>query len=96
MRAFHLMMLDTESSVPRRVDFHAESPDHAFQVARTEADGIHVELWEGRALLARMTKASADMWKLLPSLAQPEPGPEAVIPFEHMAVDGDAMRLEAQ
>ena len=92
MRAFHLMMVDPESSITRRIDFRAESPDHAFQVARTEADGIHVELWEGRALLARMTKTSADVWKLLPSLAQP--APDAAVPFDHIPVRSDSMRLQ--
>lgn len=74
MRAFHLMLLDAESAEPRRVDFQAESPDHAFQVARNETDGVHVELWEGGALLARMTKTTANVWKLLPSGTHPESG----------------------
>ena len=94
MRAFHLVMLEPESSISRRVDFWAESPDHAFQIARTEADGIHVELWEGDALLARMTKTSADVWKLLPSSTPPRP--EAVIPFDNIPVHSDAMRLQPQ
>lgn len=67
MRRFHLILLDDASSEPRRIDFHAESPDHAFQVARNETDGTHVELWDGATLLARMTKSAANMWKLLPS-----------------------------
>ncbi|MBJ7501767.1 MAG: hypothetical protein JHC57_18580 [Sphingopyxis sp.] len=67
MRAFHLMLLDDASSSPRRVDFRAEGPDHAFQIARNETDGINVELWEGESLLARMTKTAANVWKLLPS-----------------------------
>jgi hypothetical protein len=49
------------------VDFRAESPDHAFQVARNEQDGVHVELWEAGKLLARMTKEDGNLWKLLPS-----------------------------
>jgi len=35
----------------RGVDFKAESPDHAFQVARNEEEGIYVELWEGAICL---------------------------------------------
>lgn len=77
MRAFHLILLDDEAGPPRRVDFRAEGPDHAFQVARNETDGIHVELWEGEALLARMTKTAANVWKLLPSSTRPRPAPEA-------------------
>ncbi len=72
MRAFHLILLDDEAGPPRRVDFRAEGPDHAFQVARNETDGIHVELWEGGSLLARMTKTAANVWKLLPSSTLPE------------------------
>lgn len=66
MRAYHLLLLDQGSSAPRRVDFTAESPDHAFQVARNEKDGLHVELWEADRLLARMTKSEIQLWKLLP------------------------------
>lgn len=71
MRPFHMIMQDCSDSRPRRVDFHAEGPDHAFQIARNEADGIHVELWEGVTLLARMTKSGANMWKLLPTTGLP-------------------------
>ena len=71
MRRFHLILLDDPSSEPRRVDFHAEGPDHAFQVARNETVGTHVELWDGDTLLARMTKSAANMWMLLPCEAAP-------------------------
>ena len=94
MRAFYLLVLDAESSTPRRVEFQAEGPDHAFQVARNEADGVHVELWEGRTLLARMTKTFANVWKLLPSLAQPELHDDAT--FDPIPVRGDAMGLHLQ
>ncbi len=66
MRPFHLILKDEDPDAPRRIDFHADGPDHAFQIARNEADGVHVELWEGSTLLARMTKSGANMWKLLP------------------------------
>ncbi|MBO9695012.1 MAG: hypothetical protein J7499_02325 [Sphingopyxis sp.] len=92
MRVFHLMLLDDESSPPRRVDFRAEGPDHAFQVARNETDGIHVELWEGESLLARMTKTAANVWKLLPSspAAEPDAGvaPGGMPPREGRAAFG--------
>ncbi len=71
MRPFHMVMKNSTDTRPRRVDFHAESPDHAFQIARNEADGVHVELWEGAKLLARMTKSGANMWKLLPTTDLP-------------------------
>lgn len=66
MRPFHLIMQGADAPEPRRVDFEAESPDHAFQVARNETDGTQVELWEGSKLLARMTKGDANIWQLLP------------------------------
>ena len=66
MRPFHLIMQGADAPELRRVDFEAESPDHAFQVARNERGGTHVELWEGDTLLARMTKGEANIWKLLP------------------------------
>ena len=71
MRSFHLMLIGPGSSEPRRIDFQAEGPDHAFQIARNESAGVHAELWEGGTLLARMAKSTPDMWKLLPS-ASPE------------------------
>lgn len=64
MRAFHLIISDADTDQPRRIDFHAESPDHAFQIARNETDGIHVTLWEGETILAQMTKATSSLWKL--------------------------------
>ncbi|WP_145923551.1 hypothetical protein [Sphingopyxis macrogoltabida] len=66
VRPFHLILSGASVPEPRRVDFVAESPDHASQVARNEEEGIHVELWEGATLLARMTKGEADVWQLLP------------------------------
>lgn len=66
MRPFY-MILQNESGDPRRVDFHAEGPDHAFQIARNEEEGVHIELWQDEMLLARMTKSGANMWKLLPT-----------------------------
>lgn len=71
MRPFHMIMRDSSDTEPRRLDFHAEGPDHAFQIARNEAVGVHVELWEGSTLLARMTKSGAHMWKLLPTFDLP-------------------------
>lgn len=64
MRAFHIMIFADASAQPRRVDFHAESPDHAFQIARNENDGVHVELWEDGRRLASMTKSGSGIWKL--------------------------------
>ena len=66
MRTYHLLLLDDASATPRRVEFKADSPDQAFQVARNERDGIHVELWESDRLLVRMSKDGA-VWKLLPT-----------------------------
>ena len=64
MRAFHMILLDDGATVPRRVDFFAESPDHAFQIARNETDGVDIELWDNDSLLARITKSGANLWKL--------------------------------
>lgn len=63
MRAFHILIDHPE---PKRIDFLAEGPDHAFQIARNERDGVDVTLWEGERLLARMTKTEANIWQLHP------------------------------
>lgn len=67
MRAYHLLVADQGSAEPRRVDFIAESPDHAFRVARNETAGTSCELWDGDKLLARMTKSGAELWQLHPT-----------------------------
>jgi len=64
MRAFHLILRDRPSVTPRRIDFEADGPDHAFQIARNETDGVEVELWEGSELLASLTKAGDSLWKI--------------------------------
>ena len=67
MPSYHLLLRDAHAGDPRRVDFCADSPDHAFQIARNEKKGLHVELWESDKLLARMTKEEGSLWRLLPS-----------------------------
>lgn len=67
MRPFHMILQDAPGAELRRVDFNAEGPDHAFQIARNEGNGVHVELWQGATLLARMTKSGVNIWKLLPT-----------------------------
>lgn len=67
MRPFHMILRDAPGAELRRIDFNAEGPDHAFQIARNEGDGVHVELWQGATLLARMTKSGVNIWKLLPT-----------------------------
>lgn len=67
MRRFHMILQDAAGAELRRVDFNAEGPDHAFQIARNEGEGVRIELWQGSMLLARMTKSGANMWKLLPT-----------------------------
>ena len=64
MPAYFLMISGAGKREAKRVDFVAESPDQAFQVARNVSDGTYCELWEGGSLLARMTK-SGELWQLL-------------------------------
>ena len=64
MRAFYLIIDDAGSVQPRRIDFQAEGPDHAFQIARNETDGINVTLCEGERVLARMTKTTSNLLQL--------------------------------
>lgn len=78
MRAFHIMIFAEASAEPRRVEFQAESPDHAFQIARNEQDGIQVELWEEDRRLASMTKSGSGIWKLHGPIDRPvHPGEPA-------------------
>lgn len=63
MGAYH-MIISARSTGSRRVDFHAETPEQAFLIARNEKDGVEVELWEGERRLAHMTKTIANVWRL--------------------------------
>lgn len=63
MGAYH-MIISERSTGSRRVDFHAETPEQAFLIARNEKDGVEVELWEGERRLAHMTKTIANVWRL--------------------------------
>ena len=64
MPAFHLILHDEASAVPRRLDFVAAGPEQAFQFARNETPGIAVELWRANTLITRMTKAADNLWLL--------------------------------
>src|SRR3546814_21088095 len=70
MRPFHMILQDVAGTELRRIDFYAEGTDHAFQIARNESDGVHVELWQGTTLLARRTKSGANIWTLLPTTSR--------------------------
>lgn len=63
MGAYH-MIVSNPSTGARRVDFHAETAEQAFLMARNEKDGVEVELWEGERCLACMTKTIANVWRL--------------------------------
>ena len=62
MVAYHMIISDPVTG-SRRVDFHAETPEQAFLMARNEKDGTEVELWEGERRLAHMTKTIANVWR---------------------------------
>ena len=64
MRSFHLILRDSGSLAPRRIDFEAAGPEHALQIARNETDGVKIELWDDATLLARLTKAGDNLWKI--------------------------------
>jgi hypothetical protein len=79
MPAYFLMLSGANARAAKRMDFVAESPDQAFQVARNVTDGTRCERWEGDKLLARMTKSGDGLWQLLattpPVVEQPERQP---------------------
>lgn len=64
MRLYHLVLLDGSEADPRRIEFRADDPYHAFQAALNERSSGEVELWEGDRLLVRMSKTEANLWKL--------------------------------
>lgn len=64
MPAYHLILQNDAAREPRRIDFDADSIDHAFQVARNRVGEIEVELWEGSVCHVRMTNGGSNLWKL--------------------------------
>jgi hypothetical protein len=62
VQKYHLVV--EGDSDRRSIDFQAETPDYALNIAEREADGTRAELWQGETLLARMTKAAPNLWKL--------------------------------
>ncbi|MDK2761199.1 MAG: hypothetical protein KYX64_07545 [Sphingopyxis sp.] len=64
MRSFHIMIEDESSDEPTRIDFQAESPDFALQIAQGQAAGRSVELWEGAMQLGSFCKTAPHLWRL--------------------------------
>ncbi|WP_177176044.1 hypothetical protein [Sphingopyxis sp. YR583] len=49
---------------PSRIDFQAESPDFALQIAQGQAAGRSIELWEGAMRLGTFCKSAPHLWRL--------------------------------
>jgi len=64
MRSFYILLEDESSGEPRRIDFDAESPDFALQIAQGQATGLSMELWEGSAKLGTLSKSAPHLWRL--------------------------------
>ncbi|HEY0597690.1 hypothetical protein [Sphingopyxis sp.] len=64
MRSFHILLEDEASDEPRRIDFQAESPDFALQIAQGQAEGRSIELWEGAMRLGTFCKSAPHLWRL--------------------------------
>ncbi|NIJ36464.1 hypothetical protein FHR22_001113 [Sphingopyxis panaciterrae] len=64
MRSFYLLLKDDSSGEPKRIDFEAESPDFALQIAQGQASGRDMELWEGAMRLGTLSKAAPQLWRL--------------------------------
>lgn len=64
MRSFYILLEDESSGEPRRIDFNAESPDFALQVAQGQAAGRNIELWEGVMRLGTFRKTAPHLWRL--------------------------------
>jgi hypothetical protein len=64
MRSFTLTLIEGGTSDPKRIDFRAYDPVHAFDILETEAVGQTAILWEGEKRLATMKRSSAGAWRL--------------------------------
>ncbi|KTE21792.1 hypothetical protein ATE67_03815 [Sphingopyxis sp. H050] len=64
MRAFHILLDEDDGDTPIRIDFQAETPDHALIVAQGHAGGRSLQLWEGAAMVGSLDKAAPQLWRL--------------------------------
>ncbi len=64
MRSFYILLEDESSGEPARIDFEAESPDFALQVAQGQATGRRMELWEGSMRLGTFSQSAPHLWRL--------------------------------
>ncbi|SEH20151.1 hypothetical protein SAMN05428974_3878 [Sphingopyxis sp. YR583] len=64
MRSFHILLEDECLGEPSRIDFQAESPDFALQIAQGQAAGRSIELWEGAMRLGTFCKSAPHLWRL--------------------------------
>ncbi len=64
MRSFHILLEDDSSGEPIRIDFQAETPDFALQIAQGQAAGRSIELWEGAMRLGTFCKTAPHLWRL--------------------------------
>ena len=64
MRSFYILLEDEPSSERTRIDFQAESPDFALQIAQGRAAGRSIELWEGAMRLGTFCKTAPHLWRL--------------------------------
>ena len=64
MRAFHLLLEDDGQGSPTRIDFQAETPDFALQIAQGQASGRNMQLFEGATLLGTLSKSAPHLWHL--------------------------------
>lgn len=64
MRSFYLLLEDDSPGGTKRIDFEAESPDFALQIAQGRAAGRNMELWEGTMRLGTLSKSAPQLWRL--------------------------------
>ncbi|HET6525730.1 hypothetical protein [Sphingopyxis sp.] len=64
MRSFHILLEGEPSGEPTRIDFEAENPDFALQIAQGQAAGRSIELWEGAMRLGTFCKSAPHLWRL--------------------------------
>jgi len=64
MRSFTLTLIDAGTTEPKRIDFRAYAPDHAFHILEREAVGQSAILWEGETRLATLRRTRAGGWQI--------------------------------
>lgn len=64
MHTYTLVLNRKPPAPPERIDFDADDPARAFQIAQLEGKNRPVEVWEGDRRLGILTPMGGELWQI--------------------------------